>query len=114
MSAFLKGFAASTFALTYYFYLIIIHEQVKRAYRSAFKAKIVCYSMLRGIFWMPPCSSQRNVEGHHDGEASSEKDSADIRVLAAAHLGDELLHNNVDHGAGGKSQQIGKRRNNDT
>lgn len=43
-------------------------------------------------------SSQDDIECHHEDEADSETDGAEVGVLALGGFGDEFLDNDVEHG----------------
>ncbi len=55
-------------------------------------------------------SPQCHVQHHHHAESQRKADSADVGVLALGHFGNQLLDHDVDHGPGGKAEQVGQGR----
>ncbi|MPM31491.1 hypothetical protein SDC9_78046 [bioreactor metagenome] len=55
-------------------------------------------------------SAQRHVQRHHQRKAKGEKHGADVGVHTLRHFGNELLHDDIEHGTGGKAQGVGKCR----
>ena len=56
----------------------------------------------------PPArfSAERDVEHHHEGKPDRESYRADIRLLVARRLGNELLDDNVNHRPRRERQQV--------
>ena len=50
--------------------------------------------------------SERDVQDHHQAEAYGEEDGRPVGVLAFCHAGDEVFDDDVDHGAGGETQEV--------
>jgi len=55
--------------------------------------------------------SQRHVESHHDHETDSKGNHAYIGMFPCRHFRNELFHDDVNHGACGKAEKAGKKRN---
>ena len=50
--------------------------------------------------------SESHVQDHHQAETDSEEHGRPVGVLALGHAGDEVLDDDVDHGAGGEAQEV--------
>ncbi len=51
--------------------------------------------------------SQRHVEYHHDQKPAHDAEGADVAVLAQMRLRNELLDDDIHHGARGKREHPG-------
>ena len=51
-------------------------------------------------------SAQGNIQNHHDGKSQGEGQRSNIGVGAFGHLRDQFLHHHIQHGTGGKTEQV--------
>lgn len=50
--------------------------------------------------------SKRHVHDHHDDKADDSATRRDFLIATLGRLGDEIIHDDKDHGTGGKSEGI--------
>ena len=50
--------------------------------------------------------SQRHVQGHHDNEPDDGSPGGELAVPLGLTLGDDIVHDDVDHGAGGECEGV--------
>ena len=54
--------------------------------------------------------SQCHIQHHHQRKSNSKKDRTNVGMFSFGHFRNQLFHHHIQHGTGGKAEQIGQDR----